>query len=195
MSEMNCRITLTVNGEAVTETIEARKTLVDFLRDDLFLTGSHIGCEHGFCGACTVRVNGAIVRPARCAATRPSITGCNDGPTTIVSAPLTAIAATRSPLLTPSAASAEARRHALRPNSPCVIERPSKTIAGRSARSSALRRVRSPRVKPAALMRATPQLRARRSTRPIVPPSASPFDPLPPYGRGPRPHQAEAPCV
>ena len=62
MSEMNCRITLTVNGEAVTETIEARKTLVDFLRDDLSLTGSHIGCEHGFCGACTVRVNGVIVR-------------------------------------------------------------------------------------------------------------------------------------
>ena len=62
MSEMNCSITLTVNGEAVTETIEARKTLVDFLRDDLSLTGSHIGCEHGFCGACTVRVNGVIVR-------------------------------------------------------------------------------------------------------------------------------------
>ena len=62
MSEMNCRITLTVNGEAVTESIEARKTLVDFLRDDLSLTGSHIGCEHGFCGACTVRVNGVIVR-------------------------------------------------------------------------------------------------------------------------------------
>ena len=47
---------------SVTETIEARKTLVDFLRDDLSLTGSHIGCEHGFCGACTVRVNGVIVR-------------------------------------------------------------------------------------------------------------------------------------
>lgn len=62
MSEMNCSITLTVNGETVRETVEARKTLVDFLRDDLFLTGSHIGCEHGFCGACTVRVNGTIVR-------------------------------------------------------------------------------------------------------------------------------------
>ena len=62
MSEMNCSITLTVNGETVSETVEARKTLVDFLRDDLFLTGSHIGCEHGFCGACTVRVNGTIVR-------------------------------------------------------------------------------------------------------------------------------------
>ena len=62
MSEMNCSITLTVNGETVSETVEARKTLVDFLRDDLFLTGSHIGCEHGFCGACTGRVNGTIVR-------------------------------------------------------------------------------------------------------------------------------------
>jgi carbon-monoxide dehydrogenase small subunit len=42
--------------------VDARKTLVDFLRDDLGLTGSHIGCEHGVCGACTVRVDGAIVR-------------------------------------------------------------------------------------------------------------------------------------
>jgi carbon-monoxide dehydrogenase small subunit len=55
-------ISLTVNGETVSERIEARKTLVDFLRDDLGLTGSHVGCEHGVCGACTVRVNGAIVR-------------------------------------------------------------------------------------------------------------------------------------
>ena len=55
-------ITLTVNGEAVAETVEARKTLVDFLRDDLGLTGSHVGCEHGVCGACTVRVDGAVVR-------------------------------------------------------------------------------------------------------------------------------------
>jgi aerobic carbon-monoxide dehydrogenase small subunit len=55
-------ISLTVNGELVNERVEARKTLVDFLRDDLGLTGSHVGCEHGVCGACTVRVNGAIVR-------------------------------------------------------------------------------------------------------------------------------------
>jgi carbon-monoxide dehydrogenase small subunit len=55
-------ISLTVNGEAVNERVEARKTLVDFLRDDLGLTGSHVGCEHGVCGACTVRVNGTIVR-------------------------------------------------------------------------------------------------------------------------------------
>ena len=62
MSEQRCGITLTVNGETVIETVDARKTLVDFLRDDLVLTGSHVGCEHGVCGACTVRVDGVIVR-------------------------------------------------------------------------------------------------------------------------------------
>jgi aerobic carbon-monoxide dehydrogenase small subunit len=62
MSDLSLVISLTVNGEAVAERVEARKTLVDFLRDDLGLTGSHIGCEHGVCGACTVRVNGQIVR-------------------------------------------------------------------------------------------------------------------------------------
>jgi len=62
MTDMRCDISLTVNGEAVHETIEARQTLVDFLREQLVLTGSHIGCEHGVCGACTVRVNGVIVR-------------------------------------------------------------------------------------------------------------------------------------
>ena len=55
-------ISLTVNGEAVREAVEARMTLVDFLREDLGLTGSHVGCEHGVCGACTVRVDGAVVR-------------------------------------------------------------------------------------------------------------------------------------
>ena len=55
-------VSITVNGEAVRETVDARKTLVDFLRDDLALTGSHVGCEHGVCGACTVRVDGVIVR-------------------------------------------------------------------------------------------------------------------------------------
>jgi carbon-monoxide dehydrogenase small subunit len=62
MSEHRCAITLTVNGETVAETVDARKTLVDFLRDDLVLTGTHIGCEHGVCGACTVRLDGVIVR-------------------------------------------------------------------------------------------------------------------------------------
>jgi aerobic carbon-monoxide dehydrogenase small subunit len=55
-------ISLTVNGERVQKRVDARKTLVDFLRDDLFLTGTHVGCEHGVCGACTVRVDGEIVR-------------------------------------------------------------------------------------------------------------------------------------
>jgi aerobic carbon-monoxide dehydrogenase small subunit len=55
-------ISLRVNGEDVRERVEARKTLVDFLRDDLGLTGSHVGCEHGVCGACTVLVDGAVVR-------------------------------------------------------------------------------------------------------------------------------------
>ncbi|MBX9699310.1 MAG: (2Fe-2S)-binding protein [Acetobacteraceae bacterium] len=55
-------IVLTVNGERVVESVEARRTLVDFLREDLNLTGSHVGCEHGVCGACTVRVDGVIVR-------------------------------------------------------------------------------------------------------------------------------------
>ena len=62
MSEQHCDLSLTVNGEAVHETVDARQTLVDFLREQLVLTGSHVGCEHGVCGACTVRVNGLIVR-------------------------------------------------------------------------------------------------------------------------------------
>jgi aerobic carbon-monoxide dehydrogenase small subunit len=62
MSDLALDITLTVNGETVAERVEARTTLVDFLREDLGLTGSHVGCEHGVCGACTVRVNGEIVR-------------------------------------------------------------------------------------------------------------------------------------
>ena len=54
--------TMTVNGAQVTRSIPARQHLVDFLREELGLTGSHLGCEHGVCGACTVRVNGEIVR-------------------------------------------------------------------------------------------------------------------------------------
>ena len=55
-------ITLTVNGERVTRRVEARRHLVDFLRLDLGLMGTHTGCEHGVCGACTVRVDGLIAR-------------------------------------------------------------------------------------------------------------------------------------
>ena len=62
MSNHAVDISLMVNGERVQGRVDARKTLVDYLRDDLSLTGSHVGCEHGVCGACTVRVDGEIVR-------------------------------------------------------------------------------------------------------------------------------------
>ena len=55
-------ISLVVNGERVEANVLPRLNLADFLREHLKLTGTHIGCEHGVCGACTVRVNGDIVR-------------------------------------------------------------------------------------------------------------------------------------
>jgi len=55
-------ITLIVNGSTVARRVEPRTHLIDFLRDTLGLTGSHIGCEHGVCGACTVRIDGGIAR-------------------------------------------------------------------------------------------------------------------------------------
>lgn len=55
-------VSLTVNGEPVTWTVPVRRLLSDFLRDDLRLTGTHVGCEHGVCGACTILLNGAPVR-------------------------------------------------------------------------------------------------------------------------------------
>ncbi|WP_282611346.1 (2Fe-2S)-binding protein [Pelagibius sp. Alg239-R121] len=55
-------VTLTVNGEPVNRAVEPRLTLADFLRDELGLKGTHVGCEHGVCGACTVHLNGATVR-------------------------------------------------------------------------------------------------------------------------------------
>jgi aerobic-type carbon monoxide dehydrogenase small subunit (CoxS/CutS family) len=60
--EQSVEATLTVNGKEVRRRIAPRVHLVDFLRDELGLTGAHLGCEHGVCGACTVRVNGQIVR-------------------------------------------------------------------------------------------------------------------------------------
>ena len=60
--ETTVAISLTVNGAAVSRRVEPRQSLVDFLRYELELTGSHVGCEHGVCGACTVRVDGAIAR-------------------------------------------------------------------------------------------------------------------------------------
>jgi carbon-monoxide dehydrogenase small subunit len=55
-------VSLTVNGERIARRVEARQHLVDFLRGELGLMGTHTGCEHGLCGACTVRVDGRIVR-------------------------------------------------------------------------------------------------------------------------------------
>lgn len=55
-------VSLDVNGERVDAYVLPRQNLADFLREDLKLTGTHVGCEHGVCGACTVRVNGEIVR-------------------------------------------------------------------------------------------------------------------------------------
>ena len=60
--EETLAITLTVNGELLTRVVPVRQHLVDFLRLELGLTGSHLGCEHGICGACSVRVDGAVVR-------------------------------------------------------------------------------------------------------------------------------------
>ena len=55
-------ISVTVNGAARSAAVEPRRTLADFLRHDLDLTGTHLGCEHGACGACTVVLDGAAVR-------------------------------------------------------------------------------------------------------------------------------------
>lgn len=57
-----CTIHVTVNGQLQRHDVAPRTHLVDFLRNDLGLTGSHLGCEHGVCGACTVRLDGDIVR-------------------------------------------------------------------------------------------------------------------------------------
>jgi aerobic carbon-monoxide dehydrogenase small subunit len=62
MIDRMVEVTITVNGEAVNRQVEARQHLVDFLREELQLTASHVGCEHGVCGACTLRVEGQIVR-------------------------------------------------------------------------------------------------------------------------------------
>ena len=55
-------IRITLNGQSVAREVQARTHLVDFLRDDAELKGSHLGCEHGVCGACTVQLDGQIVR-------------------------------------------------------------------------------------------------------------------------------------
>ena len=55
-------VTLTVNGKRYTRTVEPRMLLSDFLRHELGLTGTHVGCEHGVCGACTIEIDGAPAR-------------------------------------------------------------------------------------------------------------------------------------
>jgi aerobic-type carbon monoxide dehydrogenase small subunit (CoxS/CutS family) len=55
-------IIVTVNGKTYERSVEVRMTLVDFLRDELALTGTHVGCEHGVCGACTILMNGEAIR-------------------------------------------------------------------------------------------------------------------------------------
>jgi len=60
--EETMAVSLTVNGERVSRIVPVRQHLVDFLRIELGLTGAHLGCEHGICGACSVRVDGVVVR-------------------------------------------------------------------------------------------------------------------------------------
>lgn len=62
LDEPEIIVRLTVNGVPVTRGVSPRRHLADFLRDDVGLTGTHVGCEHGVCGACTIRVDGDIVR-------------------------------------------------------------------------------------------------------------------------------------
>ena len=67
-------VRLTVNGRDRTATVDARRTLAELLREDLALTGTHIGCEHGVCGSCTVLVDGASARSCLTLAAR--VDGC-----------------------------------------------------------------------------------------------------------------------
>lgn len=62
MPETSVTVTMHVNGERRRAMVEPRKTLADFLREDCALTGTHLGCEHGVCGACTVLLDGDAVR-------------------------------------------------------------------------------------------------------------------------------------
>jgi carbon-monoxide dehydrogenase small subunit len=61
-SEPTADITTTINGEKISARVQIRQSLVDWLRHDIGLTGSHVGCEHGVCGACHVIVNDKVVR-------------------------------------------------------------------------------------------------------------------------------------
>lgn len=59
---MNRKVCFEINGRQVDGDVEPRRLLVDFIRDDLGMTGTHVGCEHGICGACTILMDGAAVR-------------------------------------------------------------------------------------------------------------------------------------
>ena len=65
-------ISLTVNGVSYERDVEARMTLVDFIRQELGLGGTHVGCEHGVCGACTILVNGTSMRSCLLLAVAPT---------------------------------------------------------------------------------------------------------------------------
>jgi aerobic-type carbon monoxide dehydrogenase small subunit (CoxS/CutS family) len=76
-------ISLTVNDQQYDDlVVEPRRTLVDVIRHDLGLTGTHVGCEHGICGACTVLLDGAPVRASRCPPTASSVTCSRSSPPT-----------------------------------------------------------------------------------------------------------------
>ncbi|MFN8062838.1 MAG: (2Fe-2S)-binding protein [Vicinamibacterales bacterium] len=68
------RVTVTVNGEARTATVEPRLLLSDFLRHELALSGTHVGCEHGVCGACSISIDGEIARS--CTTFAVQVDGC-----------------------------------------------------------------------------------------------------------------------
>jgi carbon-monoxide dehydrogenase small subunit len=68
-------VSLTVNGRRMEAMVPARLTIVDFVRDHLGLTGTHVGCAHGVCGACTVRIDGAIARG--CLTLTAQLDGCH----------------------------------------------------------------------------------------------------------------------
>ncbi len=72
---MGYEVSLTVNGKAVTETVEARTLLVDLLRERLGLTGTHVGCDTSQCGACVVHVDGRAVKS--CALLAVQLEGCD----------------------------------------------------------------------------------------------------------------------
>jgi aerobic-type carbon monoxide dehydrogenase small subunit (CoxS/CutS family) len=74
MAEQLIEVSVTVNGRAYTETVEARTHLADFLRHQLGLTGTHVGCEQGVCGNCTVLVEGEAIKS--CLMLAPQADGC-----------------------------------------------------------------------------------------------------------------------